>query len=422
MRLPLLYTSAQCYLAGRQLPAVGRLRTPHKDREKKKKNMRSFVKRLGLAAVGALFSAAFILSPLPAAAMAEPLSRVPQEGEVVQGTLATNPTIQFQGRLLDPTTGQPKSDGVYTMTFRLYSDAAGGTALWTETKNLTLTRGLFNTQLGDTTPLPPEIFTGQPLYLAIQVGNDAEAAPRQVVDHNAYAFYAENAGRLEGLAAKAFAKAAHLHTGDDIVDGSITAADLDTAYAHAAHTHTGDDIVDGTISAADLNSALPRAKFINLDVYGAYLTTGGTFSNGYGPNGGIHLADAANGSFYLNLTLPPDYTTGGAITVHMVWHTSATNCSVEFVPNAMSAARPGRTHITGPTTGSGITVVDGTRLFAPATANQSNSLLVTLSAPDGTTPLQAGDAISFSLFRSGSGTNDNCAADFVLQGALVTYE
>lgn len=61
MRLPLLYTSAQCYLAGRQLPAVGRLRTPHKDRVKK--NMRSFVKRLGLAAVGALFSAACILSP-----------------------------------------------------------------------------------------------------------------------------------------------------------------------------------------------------------------------------------------------------------------------------------------------------------------------------------------------------------------------
>jgi hypothetical protein len=85
-------------------------------------------------------------------------------------------------------------------------------------------------------------------------------------------------------------------------------------------------------------------------------------------------------------------------------------------------ARPGRTHITGPFTGSGITVLGGTRLFAPATANQSNSLLLTLSAPDGVTPLQAGDAISFSLFRSGSGTNDTCTADFVLQGALVTYE
>jgi hypothetical protein len=358
--------------------------------------MRSFVQRLGLAAAGAVFSAAFILLPTPASAMVGPLSHTPQEGEIVQGTLAANPTIQFQGRLLDPATGQPKSDGAYAMTFRLYGEATGGTPLWTETKNVTLTRGLFNTQLGDTTPLPPDIFTGQPLYLGIQVGNDAEAAPRQVVDHDAYAFYAENAGRLEGLAAKAFAKAAHLHTGADIVDGSIT--------------------------AADLNSALPKAKFISLDVFGAFLTTGGVFSNGYGPNAGIHLADAANGSFYMNFMLPPDYTTGGPITLHMVWHTGASNCSVELIPNSMSVARPGRTHITGPTTGSGITVVGGTRLFAAATVNQSNSLLVSFNAPDGVTPLQAGDAISFSLFRLGSGTNDTCTADFVLQGAMVMYE
>lgn len=384
--------------------------------------MRSFVQRLGLAAAGAVFCAAFILSPMPAAAMGGPLSRALQEGEVVQGTLATNPTIQFQGRLLDPITGQPKSDGAYPMTFRLYGQAAGGTALWTESKNVTLTRGLFNTQLGDTTPLPSEIFTGQPLYLGIQVGNDAEAAPRQVVDHDAYAFYAENAGRLEGLAAKAFAKAAHLHTGADIVDGSITAADLDTAYAPASHTHTGADIVDGSITAADLSSALPKAKFINLDVFGAFLTTGGVFSNGYGPNAGIHLPDASNASFYLNFMLPPDYTTGGPVTLHLVWHTGEANCSIELIPNSMSLARPGRTHITGQTTGSGITVVGGTRLFAPATAFQSNNLLVSLKAPDGVTPLQAGDAISFSLFRSGSGTNDTCAADFVLQGAMVTYE
>jgi hypothetical protein len=202
--------------------------------------------------------------------MGGPLGSAPQQGEIVQGTQAANPTIQFQGRLLDPATGQPKSDGAYAMTFRLYGQAVGGTVLWTETKNVTLARGLFNTQLGDTTVLPPEIFTGQPLYLGIQVGNDAEAAPRQVVDHNAYAFYAENAGRLEGLAAKAFAKAAHLHTGAEIADGSITAADL-------------------------VNS-LPKAKFISLDVFAALLTTGAAFSNGFGPNAGIHLADAANGS------------------------------------------------------------------------------------------------------------------------------
>ena len=55
--------------------------------------------------------------------------------------------------MLDPTSGQPKADGVYPVVFRLYNVNTGGDALWTESKNVTVSRGAFSTLLGDTTAL-----------------------------------------------------------------------------------------------------------------------------------------------------------------------------------------------------------------------------------------------------------------------------
>ncbi|MEZ4636268.1 MAG: hypothetical protein R2856_15115 [Caldilineaceae bacterium] len=79
--------------------------------------------------------------------------------------------------MTNPSTGDPLN-GVYTFVFRLYNVDTGGTELWTETKDLTVTNGLFSTLLGDAA-LPVVQFTGQDLWLGIKVGADAEAAPRQ---------------------------------------------------------------------------------------------------------------------------------------------------------------------------------------------------------------------------------------------------
>ena len=67
------------------------------------------------------------------------------------------------------------------MVFRLYTAPSGGTALWTEAKDVPLRDGLFSTVLGDTTPLDQGLFNGQALWLGIKVGADAEAKPRQQV-------------------------------------------------------------------------------------------------------------------------------------------------------------------------------------------------------------------------------------------------
>lgn len=101
---------------------------------------------------------------------------------------AITPLLQYQGRMTDPTTGQAVADGVYAVTFSLYDVASGGTAKWTETKNLPVTGGLFSTALGDTSPLPQSLFSGQALWLGIKVGSDLEATPRQAILPVAYAF------------------------------------------------------------------------------------------------------------------------------------------------------------------------------------------------------------------------------------------
>ncbi|MEX1021464.1 MAG: hypothetical protein WDZ49_17515, partial [Litorilinea sp.] len=113
------------------------------------------------------------------------------------GTAATTTTVvhvlPYQGLLLDPETGQPKPDGDYSITFRLYTEESGGSAIWTEGKTVEVEDGLLQTYLGDATPLDLDHFSGQNLWIGVTVGSDPEATPRMRLGFGAYAFYAENA-------------------------------------------------------------------------------------------------------------------------------------------------------------------------------------------------------------------------------------
>jgi hypothetical protein len=127
--------------------------------------------------------AALLLSTANAAA--SPPAQAPTAVEA-QAALSS-PVIHYQGRLLDPSTGNPKPNGTYTMTFRLYDMAIGGTALWTEVKSVFVGNGLFSTYLGQTTPLPLTSFDGRNLWLGIKVGADSEVTPRVALSPAPYA-------------------------------------------------------------------------------------------------------------------------------------------------------------------------------------------------------------------------------------------
>jgi hypothetical protein len=86
-------------------------------------------------------------------------------------------TLSYQGILSD-TLGNPKPDGFYGITFRMYSSASGGSALWSETRSLQVKRGLFSTILGSQTAFPPSLAFDRQYWLSIQVAGDPELTPR----------------------------------------------------------------------------------------------------------------------------------------------------------------------------------------------------------------------------------------------------
>lgn len=91
--------------------------------------------------------------------------------------LAVGPqVINYQGTLTD-SQGNPLN-GTYTLVFKIYAGASGGSALWTQsTASVVVTDGLFNVTLG-TTAFPASLFTGADRWLGIAVGSAAELTPR----------------------------------------------------------------------------------------------------------------------------------------------------------------------------------------------------------------------------------------------------
>jgi hypothetical protein len=88
-----------------------------------------------------------------------------------------------QGRLTDAS-GTPLN-GTYSITFRLYTVAVGGTELCHDTNDVQVVNGLFNTEIWGSCQ---DNITGQQLYLGIQVGTDGEMTPRQPIYAAPYAW------------------------------------------------------------------------------------------------------------------------------------------------------------------------------------------------------------------------------------------
>lgn len=194
-----------------------------------------------------------------------------QEAESVQEATTTTLVIHYQGQLLDPVTLEPKPDGAYAMTFKLYPSAAGGTPFWTETKTVAVSIGLFSTLLGDTTPLDAAQFSGQDLWLGVTVGNDAEATPRTPITFAPYAIRAlqstaaVNADKLDGQHAGAFAAASHSHDAGAITSGTL-------ADSRVAANITRDNEVMTIVKANDGSGSTLDADTVDGLQAGAFAT------------------------------------------------------------------------------------------------------------------------------------------------------
>jgi|WetSurMetagenome_2_1015567.scaffolds.fasta_scaffold12684_3 hypothetical protein len=94
--------------------------------------------------------------------------------------------IDYQG-VLKTAAGGIVPDGNYPMTFKIYNDPTGGSALWTETQTIAVANGIFAAHLGFVTPI-----TGVPFdriqYLGITLGAEPELAPRTTLTPSPYSF------------------------------------------------------------------------------------------------------------------------------------------------------------------------------------------------------------------------------------------
>lgn len=102
-------------------------------------------------------------------------------------------TINHQG-YLTYASGVPIT-GAIPMSFKIYNTPAAGVALWTETRTVTVTKGVYDVNLGELTPISLS-FDG-PYYLGVTVGADPEMTPRHSLTSVGYAYrarMAENGG------------------------------------------------------------------------------------------------------------------------------------------------------------------------------------------------------------------------------------
>ncbi len=134
--------------------------------------------------------------------------------------------LSYQGVLTD-SLGNPKPDGTYSLTFRLYDVESDGTALWTEAKTLSVERGLFSTNLGDQVVFGPNVAFDRQYWLSVQVGSGPELSPRiplSAVGYSLNSAKADTAHYARKAAAPSLVDSARMAIA--VPDASITSAKI----------------------------------------------------------------------------------------------------------------------------------------------------------------------------------------------------
>ncbi|MDH3252999.1 MAG: hypothetical protein OEM41_09425 [Ignavibacteria bacterium] len=166
-------------------------------------------------------------------------------------------TLSYQGVLTD-SLGNPKPDGTYSFTFRLYDVASGGTQLWSEQKTLAVERGLFHTTLGDQVVIGPGLTFDRSYWLGIIAGSGPELMPRiplTAVGRSLFSITADTARYALAAAQPGVADSARVAgsvannsiTSQKIADSTITGQDVSaTAGFNIASLNASGNVGIGT--------------------------------------------------------------------------------------------------------------------------------------------------------------------------------
>jgi hypothetical protein len=141
--------------------------------------------------------------------------------------------LSMQGTIRN-STGAAVPDGVYSITFKLYSVETGGTPVWTETQdNIKVVGGVYSALLGASNPLTAAF--NVPYYVGISVDGGSELIPRFRLTSAPYAMALigqsntfPSAGAVGvGTASPVSGNNLHVHNENGSAKALISSADVD---------------------------------------------------------------------------------------------------------------------------------------------------------------------------------------------------
>lgn len=168
-------------------------------------------------------------------------------------------TLNFQGVLTDPATGQAVADATYTFDFAIFNVSTAGASLWTETQSIATEDGLYNAVLGTLTPL--NIAFDVPYWLEVTVAAEV-LSPRIELTAPAYTLDDDIEDLADGTLSGS--KVGTGINGANINDATITSAKISGTIA----------IADGgtnATTAAVARTSLGLAIGTNVQAYDADL-------------------------------------------------------------------------------------------------------------------------------------------------------
>ena len=209
-------------------------------------------------------------------------------------------TLSYQGVLTD-TLGHPRPDGTYSFTFRLYATSSGGTAIWSETKTLSVSQGLFSTVLGD--QVPNNLPFDAPYWLSIQIASDPELSPRIPLTSVGYSLHALKADTA--LYAKGVSQTGQVVRSLNNLKDSVTLA----AGSNITITPSGNTLTIAAGSGLTLpysTTASSANTLLSITNTGAGSAASFTIANGADTNAALRASTNGMGSAIYGSSLQAD--------------------------------------------------------------------------------------------------------------------
>jgi len=162
-------------------------------------------------------------------------------------------TISYQGVLTDAS-GTVVPDGSYKLTFKLYDVETGGTALWSETQSVLVSKGIFSVALGSVTPIG--LAFDKPYWLGVTVGTGTELTPRIALTGSAYSFRSVHTEGIEGISAGG--DLTGTYPNPSLKDNAVTTAKIADGAVTQAKLAPDVSLPPGGAAGGDLTGTYPN--------------------------------------------------------------------------------------------------------------------------------------------------------------------